>query len=324
MRTGAPKEARAASPSRPATLASRSASRAATRSRGRPLGVQAPARSRAGSEEDVELRIGARVVKPRLWRTALFPAKPREERPLFAPCYRRCGLTPFARRLLALWLLGLLVRVTFLLIEPPTGPVADERMWVVWGADVLPSPEVALLAPALPADLPPALLSLFHRRLLRPGRPPGREVGPGRRGLADRARPGAPRPPGLRAGSGARGRRLRGLSTRSSSGSRSTSGWRRCSSSSCTPRSSAWSRPTRRPRGRVAAAAGALFGLSVLARETALYFLPVAAVWLAWRRPDGGRRAAALLLAAACVIAPWTLRNASSTARSCPSPRREP
>jgi hypothetical protein len=59
----------------------------------------------------------------------------------------------------------------------------------------------------------------------------------------------------------------------------------------------------------VAAAAGALFGISVLARETALYFLPLAALFLAWRRPGGGRRGAALLLTAFVTIAPWTLRN---------------
>lgn len=61
----------------------------------------------------------------------------------------------------------------------------------------------------------------------------------------------------------------------------------------------------------VAAAAGLLWGLAVLARETALYFLPVAGAWLVWRpgRPRSGARAAAFLLAAAAVVAPWTYRN---------------
>ena len=59
----------------------------------------------------------------------------------------------------------------------------------------------------------------------------------------------------------------------------------------------------------VAAAAGLLFGLAVLTRETVLYFLPLAALWLAWRRPGGGRRAAVLLGTALLVILPWTLRN---------------
>ncbi|HVQ29170.1 MAG TPA: glycosyltransferase family 39 protein, partial [Vicinamibacteria bacterium] len=59
----------------------------------------------------------------------------------------------------------------------------------------------------------------------------------------------------------------------------------------------------------LAAWAGVLFGLSILARETALYFLPLAALWLWWRRPKGAQRAGALLVAAFLVIAPWTLRN---------------
>jgi hypothetical protein len=59
------------------------------------------------------------------------------------------------------------------------------------------------------------------------------------------------------------------------------------------------------------AAAGALWGLAVLARETLLYFVPLAALWMAWgRRRDGGvRRAAVLVLSAVLVVAPWTLRN---------------
>lgn len=59
-----------------------------------------------------------------------------------------------------------------------------------------------------------------------------------------------------------------------------------------------------------ALAAGLLWGLAVLARETALYFLPVAGVWLLRRRaPGAGGRAAAFLLAALATIAPWTWRN---------------
>jgi hypothetical protein len=64
--------------------------------------------------------------------------------------------------------------------------------------------------------------------------------------------------------------------------------------------------------GRVAsaAAAGALWGLAVLARETLLYFIPLAAAWVALgRSPRARARAAALLLGAAVVIAPWTWRN---------------
>ena len=37
--------------------------------------------------------------------------------------------------------------------------------------------------------------------------------------------------------------------------------------------------------------------------------MPPAAVWLAWRRPGGLRRAALFALTALLVVAPWTLRN---------------
>lgn len=58
--------------------------------------------------------------------------------------------------------------------------------------------------------------------------------------------------------------------------------------------------------------AGLLYGLAILTRETALYFAPVAALWLALsrERPGAPRRGAALLLVAALVVVPWTLRNA--------------
>jgi len=59
-----------------------------------------------------------------------------------------------------------------------------------------------------------------------------------------------------------------------------------------------------------AVAAGVLWGAAVLARETALYFLPVAAAWLLLRRGRGGTlRAAAMIAAAVVTIAPWTYRN---------------
>jgi hypothetical protein len=63
-------------------------------------------------------------------------------------------------------------------------------------------------------------------------------------------------------------------------------------------------------RMRDAVLAGLLWGGAVLARETALYFLPVAAAWLLWRRERAGAmRAAVLVAAAVLVIAPWTYRN---------------
>jgi hypothetical protein len=66
-----------------------------------------------------------------------------------------------------------------------------------------------------------------------------------------------------------------------------------------------------RARTGPALAAGVLWGMAVLARETLLYFVPLAALWLAGGRTrDGGRRrAAALVVSAVLVVAPWTLRN---------------
>jgi hypothetical protein len=70
-----------------------------------------------------------------------------------------------------------------------------------------------------------------------------------------------------------------------------------------------WSDRTR--RAGPAIAAGVLWGLAILARETALYFLPLAGLWLLRRpRPAGApARAAAFVLAAVAVVAPWTWRN---------------
>jgi 4-amino-4-deoxy-L-arabinose transferase-like glycosyltransferase len=59
-----------------------------------------------------------------------------------------------------------------------------------------------------------------------------------------------------------------------------------------------------------AVAAGVLWGIAILTRETVLYFVPLAAVWLATRPGRGARvRAAAFLAVAVLVVAPWTYRN---------------
>jgi 4-amino-4-deoxy-L-arabinose transferase-like glycosyltransferase len=60
--------------------------------------------------------------------------------------------------------------------------------------------------------------------------------------------------------------------------------------------------------GRLAAA-GFLWGLACLTRETVLYFIPFAALWLAWGTPFRWRRGAAFAVVAVLTIAPWTYRN---------------
>jgi 4-amino-4-deoxy-L-arabinose transferase-like glycosyltransferase len=59
-----------------------------------------------------------------------------------------------------------------------------------------------------------------------------------------------------------------------------------------------------------AVAAGVLWGMAILTRETVLYFVPVAALWLATRPGRGARvRGAAFLAVSLLVVAPWTYRN---------------
>jgi hypothetical protein len=217
-------------------------------------------------------------------------------------------LGTFERRLLIVCLLGLLLRAAFLVLEPSTGPVADERMWVVWGADVLPSPEVGFSPLRFRLIFHPPLypyfigfFSLFggltavkwaqvgFSALIAPvlGLLGRRVFGP-EAGL-------------LAAGFAAAYPELVWFSVHF---------W--VEGVFVVLLYGAFERlfaADERASTALAALSGLLFGLSVLARETALYFLPVVAVWLGWRRAHGSWRAAAFLLAAAVAIAPWTLRN---------------
>ena len=55
---------------------------------------------------------------------------------------------------------------------------------------------------------------------------------------------------------------------------------------------------------------GVLFGLAILTRETMLYLLPLAALWLARSKArPAGSLAMVTLAAAFVVVAPWTVRN---------------
>lgn len=63
-------------------------------------------------------------------------------------------------------------------------------------------------------------------------------------------------------------------------------------------------------RAAPAISAGILLGLATLTREPALYFAPIAAVWLAFRAAKPGRRqAVGFLLATLVTLAPWAARN---------------
>lgn len=53
--------------------------------------------------------------------------------------------------------------------------------------------------------------------------------------------------------------------------------------------------------------AGALCGTAILVRPAMLFFLPLATIWLLWRRLP--RAAVALVVGATLVVTPWTVRN---------------
>ena len=215
----------------------------------------------------------------------------------------------FRRGLLALTLAGLAVRLLWVVLEPPTFPVADETMWVSWGSDILPSPDV---------DFSPLRLRfVFHPPLyLYFVGVPFALFGTLTAVKVAQCLAGALLVPAL----GLAGRRAFG----------EKAGLVAAGMAAFYPElvwfaSHFWAETVftvllwwaierllsadARASASAAAASGLLFGLAVLTRETVLYFLPLAALWLAWRRVGGARRAAWLLAASLLVVLPWTLRN---------------
>jgi 4-amino-4-deoxy-L-arabinose transferase-like glycosyltransferase len=215
----------------------------------------------------------------------------------------------FRRGLLALTLAGLAARLLWVALEPATSPQADETMWLTWGAKVLPSPEVAFS--------PLRLLFIFHPPLYLyfVGVPfalfgtleavqyaqclVGALLVPavglvGRRALGERAALVA-------AAIAAVYPELVWFASHFWAETVFTTLlWWAMERLLAADESGSTG---------VAAAAGLLWGLAILTRETVLYFLPVAALWLAWRRPRGAQRAALLLATSALVVLPWTVRN---------------
>jgi 4-amino-4-deoxy-L-arabinose transferase-like glycosyltransferase len=212
----------------------------------------------------------------------------------------------FRKHLLLLTLAGLAVRLAFVWLEPATDPVADETMWTTWGARVLPEVGFSPLRFRLIFHPPlyPYFIGVFSllgglaavkvaqalvSALLVPavGRL-GASVFSPEAGLAAAA-------------IAAFYPELVWFSAHFWVETVFTVllwwGFERLVAAD--------------GRGSLGAAivAGLLFGMAVLARETVLYFLPLAAAWLAGRRPGGAARGAAFLLAAVLAVAPWTLRN---------------
>jgi hypothetical protein len=221
------------------------------------------------------------------------------------------GAAPAARALLFLTAAGLLVRVAFLLWEPATGPVADERMWVVWGADVLPSPEVAFSPVRFRLIFHPPLYPYFMGVVARlsGGSLPTVKLA--------QAALGALLVPALgRLGGRVFGPRAGGAAAALAAFYPelvwfSVHFWAETLFAVVLwwgfERLVAVDDPV--ASAGTAALAGLLWGLAVLTRETALYFVPVAAAWLGWRRSWGLARAAAFAGAVLAVVGPWTYRN---------------
>jgi hypothetical protein len=212
------------------------------------------------------------------------------------------------RALLILTAAGFLARVAFLLLEPATRPVADERTWTDWAVDNLVTPKVRfsplrthmIFHPPVYPYLIAVLYELFGTlaavkwaqaivgSLLIPA------VG--------------------RVGGWAFGPRV-GLLAAAVTAFYPELVWF-CSHFWCETvfmvflwwgieRLLAADALDSRP---AAAAAGLLWGLAILTRETVFYLTPLAAIWLGWRR--GARTRAAVFLAVAmATVAPWTYRN---------------
>ena len=215
----------------------------------------------------------------------------------------------FRRGLLGLTLAGLAARLLWTALEPATSPVADETMWLSWATESLPSPAVGFSPLQLRFIFHPPLYLYFV-------------------GLPFAAFGTLLAVQWLQCLAGALLAPALALVGRRLSGERAglvVGGIAAFYPELVWFASHFWAETLftvllwwaierlaasdEEASGGAAAAAGILFGLAVLTRETVLYFLPLAAVWLAWRRPGGLRRAALLLAAAVLVVTPWTLRN---------------
>ena len=214
---------------------------------------------------------------------------------------------PFHRRLLLLTAAALALRLAWVWCEPATSPVADENMWLTWGAGVLP--EVGFS--------PLKLRFIFHPPLYLYLVGAAAELLGNFSALREvQALIGAT----LALAVGLLGRRLSG----------DTTGLLAAAWAAFYPElvwfvSHYWaetvftvllwwglerlSAADAKGSSPAAVLAGLGFGLAILTRETVLYFVPLGALWLAWRREGGRRRAALFAATAVLVVAPWTVRN---------------
>jgi 4-amino-4-deoxy-L-arabinose transferase-like glycosyltransferase len=215
----------------------------------------------------------------------------------------------FRRGLVVLTLAGLAARLLFMILEPATSPVADEGMWLHWGTQAIPSDRIAFSPLELHFIFHPPVYPYFIAALyVLFGSLTAIKVAQCLLGATLALAVG-------RIGVVAFGERA-GLVAAGIAAFYPELVWFSVHF---------WAETVfvvllwwaferlleadARASARWAAVAGLLWGLAVLTRETVLYFLPLAAVWLAWRRPGGRRRAATLIAATLLVVLPWTLRN---------------
>lgn len=213
---------------------------------------------------------------------------------------------PLGRSVLALWALGLALRLAFIGLEPATAPIADETMWMM-ALTRIPAADFSPFAnyPIFHPPLYPYFLAAVHQIF---------------GGLV-----------AIKAFQALIGSLLIPVIyriTQQVSGPRSalaaaaiaalypeliwyashfwcetlflTFFWMAVERVICAERSGS---------RKAALAAGLFFGLAILTRETLLYLLPLAALWMAWAKPRKWRLSALVAVSALGVVAPWTLRN---------------
>lgn len=218
----------------------------------------------------------------------------------------------FRRRLLALAACALLLRVAFAALEPPTRPVADERTWVNWALENLVTPKVRFSPLRTHMIFYPPAYPYFVAAVHEAAG--GLAAVKGAQALL-----GALLVPAV----GLLGARLfsrrAGLAAAAAVAFYPELVWFAAHFWSETlflvPLWWALERLLAADEAaspRLAAVSGLLWGLAILTRETVLYSVPLAGLWLALSRDRPRRRlgaAAALCLSAALVVAPWTWRN---------------
>jgi 4-amino-4-deoxy-L-arabinose transferase-like glycosyltransferase len=214
------------------------------------------------------------------------------------------------RALLLLTLSGLLVRIAFLLLEPETHPIADERTWRDWAVEGLVTPRVGFSPVRIHLIFYPPLYPYFIALLYATfGTLEAVKWGQALLGTAlipavgrIGARAFSPRVGTLAAAITALYPELVWFSAHFWSETLFMAFlWWALEGVLASDASGSWRR---------ACMSGVLWGLAILTRETVFYFTPFAGLWLVSSRERSGKwKGAVFLVTAALTVAPWTYRN---------------